>query len=534
MSMSAIGNYIHRSLKGYMGDIANDKGKRTPYFNTAKEAYQKKRNEIKSQIKMEKVDKTLEKQAKQLENMLNVFLHQNNSPDAALKSEYEQQLQKFNDTVLMTEYPQYVAKYFLQVENKSINHKRLTTKIGEINMNTNKPGIEIDRILKKLELINRNIKEATKKGRIGKNSIEELEKQYNDLQTMFDNIPKKSGQKSLNKKNNMEFFTQLNLLINKVEFSNELNYARGRVLELFVPFFVNYINQTVENKIAFTLSKQQGGKSSKSLPGLSQANFAQNIDLTQVIDMKAGKIIEDKNAKFIASIKIPTEDKVDFYLAVNGKDIGFSAKNYAVSSPDFSGISLVKGQSLLTLLQNENDENFVNHYLTLIQPLDTKGVRNGRQKIKTCQSQYNKLVYQLLLLKALTGYNVLKYNEDKNNLITTDAAQFLIINDSAAGKNNNIKVLSTKRLMNKILKTFKSIDTASPVSLSVGSKIGYDYNSFASFTLQSNSYDINSQSVEERITDILMQAHAQKIHMSLKANFVKETIFGYNTTASNA
>ena len=109
-------------------------------------------------------------------------------------------------------------------------------------MNTNKPGIEIDRILKKLELINRNIKEATKKGRIGKNSIEELEKQYNDLQTMFDNIPKKPGQKSLNKKNNMEFFTQLNLLINKVEFSNELNYARGRVLELFVPFFVNYIN----------------------------------------------------------------------------------------------------------------------------------------------------------------------------------------------------------------------------------------------------------------------------------------------------
>lgn len=528
--MSAIGDYIHRSLKGYM---AEEEG-RPPYFSTAKEAYQKKKAEIKRQIEMEKVDKELEKQAKKLEDMLNDFLHQNSSSDALLNSEYKQQLQEFNDTVLMTEYPQYVAKYFLQVESKSINSKRLTTKIGEINMNTNTSGIEIDRISKKLELINRNITEATKKGRIGKNSIEELEKQYNDLQIMFNDIKTKlqkdnPGIKSFNKKNNMEFFTQLNLLINKVEFSNELNYARGRVLELFVPFFVNHINQTVENKIAFTLSKQQGGKSSKSLPGLSQANFAQNIDLTQVIDMKAGKTIEDKNAKFIASIKVPTEDKVDFYLAVNGKDIGFSAKNYAVSSPDFSGISLVKGQSLLTLLQNENDENFVNHYLTLIQPLDTKGVKNERQRIKTRQSQYNKLVYQLLLLKALTGYNVLKYNEDKNSLITTDAAQFLIINDSAAGKNNNIKVLSTKRLMNKILKTFKSIDTASPVSLSVGSKIGYDYNSFASFTLRSNPYDINGQTVEKRITDILMQAHAQKIHMSLKANFVKETIFGYKT-----
>ena len=126
----------------------------------------------------------------------------------------------------------------MNIDSYNIENKEA----GEINMNTNKPGIEIDRILKKLELINRNITEAKKKGKIGKNSIEELEKQYNDLQTMFDNIPKKLGQKSLNKKNNMEFFTQLNLLINKVEFSNELNYARGRVLELFVPFIVNHIN----------------------------------------------------------------------------------------------------------------------------------------------------------------------------------------------------------------------------------------------------------------------------------------------------
>lgn len=534
MNESAIGNYIHRSLQGYRAEG----GDSPPYFNTATEAYKKKKAEINRQIKMEQIDKDLENQAKELENMLNEFLHQNSSFDAALKSEYKQQLQEFNDTVLMTEYPQYVAKYFLQVESKSIDNKKLTTKIDEINMNTNKPGIEIDRISKKLELINRNIKAATKKGRIGKNSIEELKKQYNDLQTMFNDIQTKlqennPGIKSLNKKKNMEFFTQLNLLINKVEFSNELNYARGKTLELFVPFIVNHINQTVKNKIAFTISKQQGGKDSKSLPGLSQANFAQNIDLTQVIGTKAGKTIEDKNAKFIASIKIPTEEKVDFYLAVGGKDIGFSAKNYAVNSPDFSGISLVTGQSLLTLLQNENDENFVNHYLTLIQPLDTEDVQNGQQRIKTHQFWYNKLVYQLILLKALTGYNVLKYDTDKNNLITTDTAQFLIINDSAAGKNNNIKVLSTKRLINKILETFNSIGTANPVSLSIGSKTGYDYNSFASFTLQSDPYDINGWTVEKRITDILIKAHAQKIHMSLKANFIKKTIFGYNTTTSS-
>ena len=55
--MSAIGDYIHRSLKGYM---AEGEG-RPPYFSAAKEAYQKKKDEIKRQIEMEKVDKELEK-----------------------------------------------------------------------------------------------------------------------------------------------------------------------------------------------------------------------------------------------------------------------------------------------------------------------------------------------------------------------------------------------------------------------------------------------------------------------------------------
>ena len=61
----------------------------------------------------------------------------------------------------------------------------------------------------------------------------------------------------------------------------------------------------------------------------------------------------------------------------------------------------------------------------------------------------------------------------------------------------------------------------------------YDYNSFASFILQEQPYKEEDFSTpQERITDILMKVHAQKIHMSLNPDFVRQSIFGYNTTTS--
>ena len=45
MSMSAIGNYIHRSLKGYIGENT-----KPPYLWQAKSAYKLKQDRIQTQI----------------------------------------------------------------------------------------------------------------------------------------------------------------------------------------------------------------------------------------------------------------------------------------------------------------------------------------------------------------------------------------------------------------------------------------------------------------------------------------------------
>ena len=515
MSMSAIGDYIHRSLKGYIGENT-----KPPYLWQAKSAYDFKQKQIQAQIDNMKIDTELENAANKLETVLNDFLSQKD-----FKDEYNNWLEEFNDDFFTTEFPQYITEQFLKVAGRSINGSQVSTKIKEINMNTKNPSILKEQVSKKLELIKRNIDLAIKKGQIGKNNVTELSKEYNDLKKIFDEISK--NVKSLNKNNNANFFTQLNTLINKVEFSNEFAYARGQALESFVPFIVNHINNAVLNKIAFTTSKKLGGKDSKSLPGVATENFAEGINLVDIMSEQGQRKVT-KYPNFVSSIQIPTEDKIDFYLTFKGDDIGFSAKNYAVSGKNFRGITLVKGQSLLTLLQNENEENFINHYLTLIQPLDTSNASDElNTNIDTWRSNYNQLVYQLLLIKALTGYNVLKYdiNKSSDNIFTTDAAQFLIINDSAANsyKGNNIKVISMQTLIHKILNNLNS------VSLSMGSGKSYDQFSFANFTLQPNPYQQDQQTVEERITDILMRVHAQKVHMTLKADFVKYQIFDYKT-----
>lgn len=505
--MGAIGDYIHRSLQGYR------KGE-NPHLIEAGRAYTAKKRQIQQQIMSSKEDLKLKETATNLEKILNGFLAQDKgNPD------YQKLLEEFNNEVFIKEFPQYITDQFLKIKKRSgMSIQEIIPQNDEVSLRT------VKSTLTKIQNIINNIS----KGKVDIETVNKLQNIYNNLQKTVDQIPVQKGKK-INVKNNENFFTEINTLINELQFSNELMYAKGKALELFVPFIVDYINKTAKAKIDFTISQKQGGKDSKSLPGIAISNFTQEkgVDLAKVMGVKKEKI--NKYSNFIPSINIPTEDKVDFYLAIDGSDIGFTAKNYAVSGERFQGITLVKQQSLLTLLQNENEANFVNHYLTLIQPLDCEG-KEYTGYLKSYWHQYNYLVYKLILVKALTGYNVLKYNESNtdNKIFTTDTAQFLIINDSAASNytKNNIKVISTKTLINKILNTPNS------TSLSIGLR-NYDYNSFASFTLQEQPYKEEDFSTpQERITDILMKVHAQKIHMSLNPDFVRQSMFGYNTTVS--
>lgn len=511
--MSAIGDYIHRSLRGYRG-----RGK-SPHISEARIAYAAKKQEIEQQLTITENNKKLNIETKKLEIIMNNFLNKV-SPDW----DYDELLEEFNNDFFRQEYPQYIADNFLQISKaKNINN------IKQIDMT--KESIQIATIYNKLDKFKKLLDSLT--GILDKNKAQEIEKYYQNLTTDFNNLLKanniqsQKSSKQINIKQNADFIQQVNELINKLHFSKGLKYAKGRALELFAPFLVQKINEIATEKAYFTIADKLGGKEGKHIPGLSKKLFSDKmgIDFAQVMNKKKEKI--DETSDFIASISMPTEDKVDFYLGVNQSDqiIGFSAKNYKVSSEYFKGISLVTGQSLLTLLQNENEgSNFVNHYLTLIQPLNCEGEKNINW-IKTYQKNYNRLVFKLVLLKGLTGYNVLKYDKPTNSTVTTDIAEYLIINDSAT-TTNNIRIISTKKILQQLIKDINS------VTLDIAPN-SYGYESFANFTLSNKPYgDSDGLTASQRITDILAKAHAQKLHMAMKPDFVKQQIFGYNTTAS--
>ena len=95
MSMSAIGNYIHRSLRGYIGENT-----KPPYLYQAESAYNLKQGRIQTQIDNMKINAELENAAKELETILNNFLSQED-----FKDEYNNWLEEFNDDFFTTEFP---------------------------------------------------------------------------------------------------------------------------------------------------------------------------------------------------------------------------------------------------------------------------------------------------------------------------------------------------------------------------------------------------------------------------------------------
>ena len=95
MNESAIGNYIHRSLQGYIGENT-----KPPYLWQAKSAYNLKQKQIQAQIDNMKIDIELENAANKLETVLNDFLSQKD-----FKDEYNNWLEEFNDDFFTTEFP---------------------------------------------------------------------------------------------------------------------------------------------------------------------------------------------------------------------------------------------------------------------------------------------------------------------------------------------------------------------------------------------------------------------------------------------
>lgn len=131
------------------------------------------------------------------------------------------------------------------------------------------------------------------------------------------------------------------------------------------------------------------------------------------------------------------KDKVDVSITQNenGEEAirNFSVKNYNPES--IYDIHLVSSTPLLYLLQNENENNFVNHYLNIVLPHYHKNdKRSPVDETPTVRNTYDlydtaiNIVKQMVLVKALTGIGTL--NEEGSRPV----ADYFLVNDNSTGK----------------------------------------------------------------------------------------------------
>lgn len=135
---------------------------------------------------------------------------------------------------------------------------------------------------------------------------------------------------------------------------------------------------------------------SRSARGIVRANFSSEVDWEKALSAKSFK--QPFGDKFIVSADA-VQDKVDVVIELNdGNNAYISAKNYNLKSLQ-KGVKNTSA-SFLTLIQNENQNNIVNHYLNL-----NAVTGKGRHSLNAAAAEVNNLMRKIAIAKLITGYN---------------------------------------------------------------------------------------------------------------------------------
>lgn len=111
-----------------------------------------------------------------------------------------------------------------------------------------------------------------------------------------------------------------------------------------------------------------------------------------------------------------TQEKIDVNIEfLDGSSLGVSTKAYSYNTLQRHGIEN-KASSAITLLNNENQENFINHYLNMNSIKDIPPNQEKNVNLIT------ELVKKIILIKLMTGWNTAT-----NKGIMKDANVFFVI-----------------------------------------------------------------------------------------------------------
>ena len=470
--MSAIGDYIHYSAKGYNKHGITLDGKKE-VFN-----YNRQKESINKRLYYSGMSKKNEYQ-----NALNKILsNKDNSGDKI------QDIQKYIEEQLNEKYEEMMGDIDWSTGNvkaKVLKGKDFSAK--SIQTAGRKHGVLVSSIVSRiraLEIARNEIVNVKDKNELSK----KITKIYRDLSAILSDgkrlqevtnlrlkgtLPGQYGRVPFEKGENL--ITEINSLIKQYAAVPAINLQKGDLFEYAAALAPAIGKVNAQNALYETLSKGiVGGSRSKVEINFGEF-FTDRLDLNNLI-MQNYTINENGTAVSWGS----SQDKIDINVQWENKIIPMSAKNVNLKSG--YNVHILSGSSLLYLIQDE-DSNFINHYLNIV-------ATHPDGKIDADIMGAHEAMKFTLLYKALTG-----------DTYGRKAASIFLVNDNS--QEGGVKIYEMKDLIEKASKNLDAYVSIKPELLSL--KIKNDW----------------AASYSDRITKFLSNVHAQKISMGLKPSLLK-------------
>lgn len=298
-------------------------------------------------------------------------------------------------------------------------------------------------------------------------------------------------------------------------FSFNANEKKGKVAELMLAAGSAWYQQRCKNRIdkvmkeAMSKNIWQGALKTnttyitgKFIPGFEQQEITSYKQMTL-----------DDETSILVNTGGGSDDKVDvmFYYSPNKPPAALSVKNYSLHTVQKEGFSGVKGAPFLSLLQLFNVD-FVNHWINnTILHAQWDNHYKPYQRGKYLQQAHQLMRYGLVIYGALGGY----VKTDMNSMTTTNQKQvdYLVWNNNSSIQANDIRVYPFSDILKNC---YSKLSTLSQWIDETGDN---DYGFFSTknwstvkfLKLVDNSISSPSEQAQLRILALLMKMHEIKI-----------------------
>lgn len=427
--MSAIGDYVHLTFAGYVKEKGEDRGPFFEYCGSALAIREKHFNQwidkqfspIKKELEQE-LQKNLSLLKSFKDNKGNISMVEEDEIAMALIEDLWNELEiKYLtvDKIAATSSGLIDSASFFSGTNvgkNGANTFRQQMTVGNINtqiqnlLNNTLDTInkEVFSILSKDDLEIKKINDAVLKTRNKLNSFilnlsqkmkvidtSSQKNTFNILQKIFKDL-----QEELEK--NEELNTSINLMnkLNKLAYGLTRgiteNQFKGDMAEALIAITARRMSGIALKESNKTISSAMVSGQERSSRGIDTNNFIPGLDWEKIADKESFK---RPFGEFIVSADA-VQDKVDIKIELEGGEHTYiSAKNYSAKSLK-DGVTN-KSASFLSLIQNENGNNLINHYLNL------NAVNGGRATLKRNADAYNNFIRKITIAKLITGYSTI-------------------------------------------------------------------------------------------------------------------------------